>query len=189
MKTFIYSAIIGLLHLILSTSPVGAQAQEIEGYTFVRTVSGTSVCLGRWIPPRSVGLPGRCEGELVDVSQLNAVSARTSAEKLDQIFTFLVAIDEKMAINNDQVSQLIGAATATQASIEEQVRQMNELERSRIEEQQEKTAETLQEAINKRFEELPKAILESDVFKEEMEKLRKDILEEVGKHYVKRVRP
>jgi hypothetical protein len=189
MKKCFFAVAAGLIFMAVSASPVRAQAQVVEGYTFVRNVSGTSVCLGRWIPPRSVGLPGRCEGELVDISHLNAVSARMTADKLDQILTFLVAIDDKMATNNDQVSQLIGAATATQASIGEQVRLISEFEQSRIEEQQRETAAILRETIDERFGELPKAMLESDVFKDELEKLRKDILEEVEKSYVKRVQP
>ena len=189
MKKYYFAIAVGLIFMTLSASRVRAQAQVVEGYTFVRTVSGTAVCLGTWIPPRSAGLPGRCEGELVDVSQLNAVSAKAAADKLDQIFTFLVAIDEKMAINNDQVSQLVLAATAIQASIEEQVRQISELQNDRIEEQRRETDEALQEMINGRFEELPKAMVESDVFREELEKLRKDILEEVQKHYIKRAEP
>jgi len=189
MKKYYLAIAVGFIFMFLCASLARAQAQVVEGYTFVRTVSGTAVCLGTWIPPRSAGLPGRCEGELVDVSQLNAVSAKAAADKLDQIFTFLVAIDEKIAINNDQLNQLVIAATATQASIEEQVRQISDLQSARIEEQQRETNEVLREMINERFEELPKAMLESDAFREEMEKLRKDILEEVQKHYVKRAEP
>jgi hypothetical protein len=106
---------------------------------------------------------------MVDVSQLTAVSARLSADRLDQILRALGSIDEKLAVNNDRVEQLIEATAAnTQISIDQQVRQVSEI---------------LTEVITKRFDALPEEILTTDLFKEELTKLKEDILREVAKRY------
>jgi hypothetical protein len=146
----------------------------IEGYTFLRGALGPQVCLGRWIPPRDVASPGYCDGQLVDVSQLTAVSARVSADRLDQILLALTSIDEKLALNNDQVKQLIETTADTQASIDQQVMQVSEI---------------LSDTITKRFEALPEDILSNDLFRNELTKLKEDILKEVEKHYSRRATP
>jgi len=135
---------------------------------------GTQVCLGRWIPPRDVALPGVCEGQIIDVTQLTAVSARLTADRLDRILLALASLDQKLAINNDQVKQLIEANVKTQTSIDQQVRQVSDL---------------LRETIARRFEALPEEILANDLFKKELEKLKEDILKEVEKHYSKQPTP
>jgi hypothetical protein len=140
----------------------------VEGYTFIRGATGTQVCLGRWVPPRDVALSGVCEGQIVDVTQLTAISARLTADRLDQILLALASLDQKLAINNDQVKQLIEANVKTQTSIDQQVKQVSDL---------------LRETLTKRFNALPEEILANDLFKEEIEKLKEDILKEVEKYY------
>lgn len=174
MKTFLCAGAIGLLYLTVSVLPVQSQTQMLEGYTFVGTSRGTAICLGRWVPSRDVALPGTCEGQLLDTSLLTALSARMSADRLEQILIFLAAIDQKMADNNDQVRQLTEATVKTQESIDEQVLRINEF---------------LSDTIARRFDALPREMLDNDLFREELAKLRKDILKEVEKQYSKRPTP
>src|SRR5208282_917301 len=168
MKILIGVTTIWVVFFIVGLSSVRCQTQEIEGYTIVRTVAGPQVCLGRWVPPRDVGLAGVCEGQMMDLSQLTAISARQSAEKLDQLLLSLASIDQKLAVSNNQVNRLIEATVNTQTSIDRQVGQVSEL---------------LRETITKRFDALPEEILANDAFKKEITKLKEDILQEVEKHY------
>ena len=154
MKTLACIAAMGLILFVAGVSSVRSQTQISEGYTLVKTATGPAVCLGRWVPPRDVALPGVCEGEMVDLNHFNAVSSRMTADKLDQ----------KLAINNEQIKQLIDINVKTQTSLDEQVRQVSDL---------------LHETITKRFDELPEKILEDEAFKKEIEKLKADILKEV----------
>jgi hypothetical protein len=171
MKTLICVTTILLVFFIPGASSVRAQTQVIQGYTFVRGVTGTSICLGRWIPSSDVALPGACEGQMVDVDYLAAISAKQSADKLDNLLFALSSIDQKLAVNNDQIQKLIEVTVNTKNSIDEQVRQVSEL---------------LSEAITERFDALPEEIMSNDKFKEEITKLKEDILKEVEKYYLKR---
>lgn len=171
MKTLASVITIGLVLFILGVPLAQSQTQVVEGYTFVRGPSGTFVCLGRWVPPRDVALPGVCEGQLVDVNHLAAVSTRLTADRLDQMLLALSSLDQKLAINNDQIKQLIESTIKTQTSIDQQVSQVSDL---------------LREAITERFDALSEEILANDLFKKEIEKLKEDILKEVEKHYTKR---
>jgi len=101
---------------------------------------------------------------MVDINHLNAVSSRLTSDKLDQMLLALSSLDQKLAINNEQIKQLIDVNVKTQTSIDEQIRQVSDL---------------LHETIAKRFEGLPAKILEDESFKEELEKLKEDILKEV----------
>jgi len=170
MKTLICVVTIVSVFFIVGLSSVQCQTQSVEGYTLIRGPSGTLVCLGRWVPSRDVALPGTCEGQVVDISQLTAISSRLTADRLEQILYSLASLDQKMAINNDQMRQLIDATLKTQTSIDQQVGQVSDL---------------LSEAITARFNALPKEILANDAFKKELEKLKEDILKEVEKHYSK----
>ena len=118
--------------------------------------------------------PVFCEGQLVDINQLTAVSARLTADRLDQMLLALASLDQKLAINNDQIKQLIESTVKTQTSIDQQVSQVSDL---------------LSEAITERFDATPEKILANDSFKKELEKLKEDILKEVEKHYTKRPVP
>jgi len=164
MKTLACIAAMGLILFVAGVSSVRSQTQISEGYTLVKTATGPAVCLGRWVPPRDVALPGVCEGEMVDLNHFNAVSSRMTADKLDQMLLALSALDQKLAINNEQIKQLIDINVKTQTSLDEQVRQVSDL---------------LHETITKRFDELPEKILEDEAFKKEIEKLKADILKEV----------
>jgi hypothetical protein len=171
MKIFFNIAAICLVFFSIGVSPARSQTQVVEGYTFIQGTNGTQVCLGRWIPPTDVALPGVCDGQIVNLPQLTAISSRISAEKLDQVIGTLSSIDQRLAVNNDQIKQLIDATANTQDSIDQQVRQVNEM---------------LRETITKRFEALPAEVLANDLFKEEITKLKEDILKEVEKRYPKR---
>jgi hypothetical protein len=105
---------------------------------------------------------------MIDISQLSAISARQSTEKLDQVVLTLALIDQKLAVNNDQVKELIQATVNTQVAIDQQVRQASEF---------------LRETITKRFDALPKEMIANDLFKKELAKLKEDILKEVQKSY------
>jgi hypothetical protein len=107
----------------------------------------------------------------VDVAQFTAISARQSADRLDQLLSTLTSVDQKLAVNNDQINRLIDATVNTQISIDQQARQVGEL---------------LKETIAKRFDALPEQILANDAFREELAKLKEDILREVEKQYLKR---
>ena len=173
MKTFVSIAAFCLALFFIGASLVWSQTQVVEGYTFIQGNSGTQVCLGRWIPPTDVALPGVCQGQLMNLPQLTAISSRISAEKLDQILGTLSSIDQRLAVNNDQIKQLINATVNTQDSIDQQVSQVNEM---------------LRETIASRFDALPGEILANDQFKEEITKLKEDILKEVEKRYPTRLK-
>jgi len=175
MKTLICVITIWLVFFIMGVSSVQSQTEVLEGYTFIRGATGTSICLGQWVPSRDVALPGVCKGQMVDVNYLAAVSAKQSADKLDQLLSALTSIDQKLAINNDQVQQLIEVTVNTQNSIDQQVRQSGELLR-----------EAIIERFNVVFDTLQEEMLSSDLFKGEFTKLKEDILKEVEKHYLKR---
>jgi hypothetical protein len=174
MKTLICITTIWLVFFVAGVSSVQSQTEMVEGYTFIRGATGPQVCLGRWVPSKDVALPGVCEGQIVDVAQLTAISARLSADRLNQILFALASIDQKLAVNNDQIKRLIEATVNTQTSIDQQVGQVSEL---------------LHDAITKRFDALPEEILANDLFKEELTKLKEDILKEVEKHYSKQPKP
>jgi len=171
MKTLFFVATTLLVVFIVSVSSVQSQTQVVEGYTLIRGSSGTVVCLGRWIPSRDVALPGTCEGQVVDLTQLSAVSSRLTVDRLEQILYALASLDQKLAVNNDQVKQLIEANVKTQTSIDQQVSQVSDL---------------LREAITTRFDTLPDEMLTKDSFRKEIENLKEDILKEVEKYYTKK---
>ena len=174
MKTLTYITTICLVFFILGASSVQSQTQELEGYTFMRGGMGPQVCLGRWVPSQDIALPGVCEGQVVGLDQLTAISTRLSADTLDQLLLVLTSVDQKLSVNNNQVKRLIEATVNTQALINQQARQISDF---------------LHETITKRFDELPEEILSNDLFKEEITKLREDILKEVEKYYSKKSTP
>lgn len=174
MKTLVCVITMALVFFMAGVTSVQSQTQVLDGYTLIRGASGTVVCLGRWIPPKDVALPGTCEGQVVDVAQLTAISSRLTADRLDQILFALSSLDQKLAINNDQLKQLIEATIKTQTSIDEQVSQVSDL---------------LRETITTRFAALPESMRANDLFKKEIEKLKEDILKDVEKRYSRRPPP
>jgi hypothetical protein len=170
MKRLLCTAVILAAFFALAAT----QAESEDDYTFISTPGGPRICLGTWIPPRTVGLAGECQGEIMTSSQLSAVSTKQSVDRLDQLILTLGAIDQKMATNNEQIGRLIDATVNTQASIDRQVSQ---------------TGDFLRGAIARRFEELPKELLSNETFKEELSKLKEDILAEVEKKFPARQSP
>ena len=145
-----------LAFFIAGASPAQSQTESAEGYTFVTTERGPQICLGRWVPARDTGLPGYCDGQVLGLSQLTAISSKQSVDRLDQLLLALASIDQRLAVNNDQFGRLIEATVNTQTSIDKQVRQVSEF---------------LREAITRSFEALPEEILADDVFKDALSKL------------------
>ena len=156
--------------IIVCASSVRSQTQELGGYTIIRGGTGSLICLGRGVASTEVGKPGFCEGQMVDVSQLTAISTKQTADRLDQLLLVLGFIDQKLADNNVQIERLIEATVNTQASIDQQVGQIGEL---------------MHDTISTRVDALAKRVLANDTFKKELEKLKEDILADVKKYYPK----
>ena len=149
-------------------------AHSQEGYTFFMSSGGQRICIGQWIPPREAGFAGSCEGTVMDLPQLTALSAKQSVDRMDQLLVALNSIDQKMATNVDQINQLITETRNTQKSLDAQVRQ---------------TSQLLHETISQRFAALPEEILANDAFREEIQRLKDDILDEVDRYYQPRPEP
>jgi hypothetical protein len=164
MKTISYAIAIGLALFIAGAAPVQAQ----EDYTFFANAWGPQVCLGSWTPPSDSNPYGVCEGQIVGIPQLTAISSKQTVDRLDQLLAAFASVDEKLDINNKQVGMLIEATYDTQASIEQQVKQVSEF---------------LRETITKRFDAIPSEILANKAFLRELINLREDILREVEKRY------
>lgn len=168
MKRSVYVVAVWFAVIFLAASSARSQIQEIDGYTVIRGGGGTSaICLGRWLPSTEAGKPGICEGPIVDVAQLTAVSARLSADRLDQVVLFLSAIDQRLSVGNEQLERLIEATVNTQEAIGRQTEQNGEL---------------LRDAVSARFEALSRRVMASDAFRKELEKLKEDILAELKKY-------
>jgi hypothetical protein len=158
MKTLRYATVIWLSFFIASAS--SAWSQE---YTFVANAFGQQVCIGRWIPSTVAAQGGVCEGEMIGVPQLTAISARQSIDRLDQLLTVLSSIGEKIDVSNDQLSLLIEVMANAQLAAQNN--------------------EVLRRAITQRFAALSLKLTDNETFKEEISSLKKDILKEVEKRY------
>jgi exonuclease VII small subunit len=172
MKKILCYAVFSLSFFVAGVSAVHAQTQELGGYTFIKGETSSQVCLGTWMPPTDVGKPGICEGQVVDVSQLAAISSKQSVDRLDQLVLSLSSIDQRLAVSNDELQRLVEITAGTQASLEQQVQQVGEL---------------LKGSIASRFDEMPKEILSNALFKRELERLKDDILRDVDKYYQPRM--
>lgn len=168
MKTLICIGTLFLAFVIMGASIT--EGQEGEGYTFFSNQYGPQICIGTWRPSKDVALPGVCDGQVMAVSQLTALSARQSVDRLDMLLLSLDSIDQKLSVSNDQLNSLVEVTVKTQAMIDQYSRLVSEF---------------LRETIIRRFDELPKEILENDLFRQELQKLETDILDEVEKHYSK----
>lgn len=164
MKTLSYAAAIAMALFIVSATP----AQSQEDYSFFANAWGPQVCLGNWTPPSESYPYGVCDGQIMGIPQLTAISAKQTVDRLDQLLVAFASVSEKLDINNDQVSRLIDATVNTQASIDRQVKQVSEF---------------LRETINQRFDAIPDEIVANKKFLREFIKLREDILQEVEKRY------
>jgi len=164
MKSLSCITAIVLAFFILGAEPAESQ----EDYSFVMTASGPQVCLGRWIPPTAVGGPGVCEGQLIGIPQLSAISSRQSVERLDQVIAVLTSIEQKLDANNDLLGQLIEETVTSRTSSAEQGKEVSEF---------------LRETITQRFDELPRGLLVNGFVVRELTQLKEDILKDVERHY------
>ena len=159
MKTLGYATFIWLAFFITYASSALSQ----EGYTFVADAYGQQVCIGRWIPSTVAAKGGVCEGEMIGVPQLAAISARQSLDRLDQLITVLSSISEKMDVSNDQLNLLINVMANAQLAAQNN--------------------EVLRRAIVQRFAALSLELTDNKVFREEISSLKEDVLKEVEKRY------
>jgi len=164
MKTLSCMTAIWLVFFIVSASPARSQ----EDHTFVTSPWGPQVCLGRWIPPAAVGESGVCEGQLIGLPQLSAISARQSVERLDQLIAVLASIEQKLDVNNELVGWLIEETVKSRTLTDQQGKQVSEF---------------LRETITQRFDALPKGLLVNGFVVKELTRLKEDILKEVEKRY------
>ena len=172
MKKYICTAAAVMMLFLGSVSTAQSQTQDLEGYTIFSGSLGPQVCVGKWIPSKDPVMPGVCEGQVVGISQLAAVSARQSVDRLDKLLAVLNSIDQKMSINNDQIFMLLKASNAPVSSgaVDQQLRQAGDL---------------LRDAISQRFAELPDEMLTDELFGKELETLETDINREVEKLYLR----
>jgi hypothetical protein len=152
-----------IIIVIVSAAPIGSQAQEAEGYTFLSGSAGPLVCVGQYTAPSSSDVTGVCQGQLFGLQQFSAVSARQSVDRLDRIAAALEAIDEKLAANNEQL-QLLTEVTANKET--DMVK--NEIG-------------LLSEAIDQRFEAVPEDLIADSRFRQALDKLKSEIMAEVEK--------
>jgi hypothetical protein len=164
MKNFQYVIAASAVFLLAGASVVHCQ----DDYTFIGTNRGPQICIGTWVPPSTVGLAGTCQGEMIGLPQLTALSTRQTVDRLDQLIDVLSGIDQKLDTNNARLDQLIEATLSTQKAIDDQVRQ---------------TSDFMKETISERFDALPKEILENDTFKDELTKLKEELLSDIEKRY------
>ena len=80
MKTLSYVTAIGLALLLASATP----AQSQEDYTFFANAWGPQICLGSWTPPSDANPYGVCNGQIMGVPQLTAISAKQTVDRLDR---------------------------------------------------------------------------------------------------------
>lgn len=173
MKKWLCLFAICLGLVVIWVSPAACQS-DAQGYTFVSGVRGPLVCRGQWIPSESVTTPGTCEGQLYGISQLTALSASQSADRLAEILVSLDSIDQRLAVSNEQLKRLVDTTVATQNSMSEQARSVSEV---------------LHEIISRRFDELPAEMLASKEFRKEIKRLKEEILGDVEKLYPKQPAP
>jgi uncharacterized membrane protein len=159
MKTLRYATGIWLAFFIACATSAWSQ----EEYTFVADRYGQHVCIGRWVPSTTGAQGGTCEGEMIGLAQLSAISARQSLDKLDQLVTVLSSMSEKMDVSNEQLNLLIQVMANAQLAAQNN--------------------ETLRRAITQRFAALSLELTDNEAFGEEISSLKKDILNEVEKRY------
>lgn len=164
MKLLSITASCLVIFIILAS----ATYSQDEGYTFIYPSDGPGVCLGRWVQPDDAMKEGYCEGEVLSLTHYSALSSRKTVDRLDQLLIAISAIDEKMAKNNNQLEMLIQATENTKVSIDSQVAQVGEI---------------LRETISKRFDTLLVQLMNDDLFKEELVRLKEEILEEIDYVY------
>lgn len=181
MKRFISITAIWSVLLIFSTSSAQSLIREIGGYTVIRAGAESIICLGKWVPSTEPGRPGVCEGQMVDGSQLTAISTKQTTEKLDQVLIFLESMDQKLAENNAQMERLIEATVNVNASINHTQESISQTMTS-INQQTTQVGELMHDTISSRVDALSRRVLASDTFRKELEKLKQDILADLKKY-------
>jgi DNA anti-recombination protein RmuC len=162
MMRLFYIFAVMLFFAVTAGLPAATQAQDQDGYAFVNGIRGPEVCVGQYTAPSSSDVNGICRGELMGLQQFSAAAARQSADSLDRIVSSLEAIDQKLAANNEQLQRLTEAsADARGDSLREEMAR-------------------LKEAIASRFEAIPEELISSPEFKDEMDRLKADIIAEVN---------
>ncbi len=144
-----------------------SEAQDAAGYTFIRGPMGPQVCVGMYTPPTADSVSGFCDGQVLDLMQFNAASTKLSADRLDQAVQVLVDIDNRLVQSNDKMDRLLEASVSARASSEKQGRDLAEMS----------------DAIERRFQTVPEELLANDSFKQELARLKEDILREVESRY------
>jgi len=164
MKTLICMIVLGIIVMILHPS-VNAQTSPVMEYDNKVIIPGDygddTICLNGWVPPQTGNLigssvPGACKGTEISAMALAAISAKTSADKLEQIRLLLEQLN----------SNLIKALPENKKSSAEKDRLTND---------------ALRELIVERFDALPPEALANRQFKEALNKLEQDLLEAVKK--------
>jgi|WetSurMetagenome_2_1015567.scaffolds.fasta_scaffold00023_86 hypothetical protein len=163
MHKIVYAIMILLIVTGIAGLPDRARAQEQEGYTFFSGVRGLEVCVGQYTAPSSADVTGYCRGQTLGLQQFSAVTARQSADRLDRIASTLEAIDRKLSANNEQLQLLTEVTANTQTNAA----------KSEI--------ALLSDAIAQRFESIPEELISNSEFREELDKLKADIMAEVEK--------
>ena len=159
MKRFFYAVSVCLCLFFLAVPPAESQ----DDYTVVSTPYGPQVCIGVWTPPQGLGQQGTCDGQLVGIPQLTAISSNQTANRLGQLLNVMSSIDQKLDINNALLNQLIEVTVAAQQAAVQK--------------------ETLRRTITQRFAALPPELLQDPAVNEELDNLKKDILVEIEKRY------
>ncbi len=169
MKSLLFAIAISLAFFGAGALPVFAQ----EGYTFITTDRGAAICFGRWITAADPALPGHCDGQVLGLSELTAISSKQSVDRLDQLLGVMSAIDQRLAENNEQIGRLIQVTSDIQSAIDRQVNPVSEF---------------LRETINRKFAELTDQTVDDHV-RQQIERLKSDILAEVERRYPSRPLP
>ena len=155
MKIFFPIAIFVCAFLSQTPPPANAQSdpiQNYEGMVILPSTYGDLLCLGVWNSDLK-----RCDGPAVSSGALAAISAAKSVDKLEQIRLLLDKMNNGLSANTQ-------ALLSIQKSVDLQSRPVKE---------------SIKQAIAARFNAIPSGILTDDSVRNEIERLKKDILLEV----------
>lgn len=135
-----------------STYAQSNQIQRYDGNVILPSTFEDLICLGNWNAELE-----RCEGSAVSSGALAAISAAKSADRLEQIRLLLDSIHNRLSENTQALLDL----------------------RKSFDLQNAPATQSLRQAIITRFDAVPAGILTDGLVKEELDRLRNDILGEV----------
>ena len=161
MKTFFPIAIFVCTFLSLKAPSANAQSDQIqnyEGMVILPSTYGDLLCLGNWNSDLK-----RCDGPAVSSGALAAISAAKSVDKLEQIRLLLDKMNNGLSANTQALLNI-------QKSVDLQKRPAKE---------------SIKQAITTRFDAIPSGILTDDSVRNEIERLKQDILLEVDQSSLK----